>query len=210
MSALGEPAVGPVPSWSSRQERWPPNASNLRAFLAMPGAPSSFLLLVAMPFAPSSFLLLVGPGAPSSFLPPSSVSFLKIGLSTKLLLSFTLVGLMRLATCLRGRTVWAAVNGVLFEDRSVQFNPCSRMTEQKQKHPSQDAPVFWYSRCSCNIESTFDISQLRIYSLCTRLVSLADHLIVIPLQPKILAVKKHVLVGKPLNSGLVSHSYAAW
>ena len=61
--------------------------------VAMPGAPSSFLLLlvrhlllvamhlflvtslflVAMPFAPSSFLLLVvRPGAPSSVLAPSS------------------------------------------------------------------------------------------------------------------------------------------
>ena len=37
--------------------------------VAMPGAPSSFLLLVAMPFVPSSFLfLVVRPGAPSSIL----------------------------------------------------------------------------------------------------------------------------------------------
>ena len=37
---------------------------------AMPGAPSSFLLLVAMPFAPivASLLLAATPGAPSSFL----------------------------------------------------------------------------------------------------------------------------------------------
>ena len=45
--------------------------SSFLLLVAMPGAPSSVLLV--MPFAPSSFLLLVAmPGAPSSVLAPSS------------------------------------------------------------------------------------------------------------------------------------------
>ena len=47
--------------------------SNFLFLVAMPGAPSSSLLLLAMSFVTSSFLFLVAmPGAPSSVLAPAS------------------------------------------------------------------------------------------------------------------------------------------
>ena len=47
--------------------------SSFLFLVAMPGAPSSSLLLLAMSFVTSSFLFLVAmPGAPSSVLAPAS------------------------------------------------------------------------------------------------------------------------------------------
>ena len=75
------PRSAPPSAWSWRmhpRSRSSSTAGNaqwerpIAPFVAMPGAPSSFLLLVAMPFAPSSVLLLLvaRPRAPTGVLAP--------------------------------------------------------------------------------------------------------------------------------------------